>query len=106
MSDPALPVFEVLVTTSTDGVATVAVTGDVDTATAGELEQALLSAAAGTSELHVDLGAVSFIDSSGLRALIVARQAALDAGTSFSVVATTPAVDRLLRLTGLDDLLG
>jgi anti-sigma B factor antagonist len=104
MSDPALPAFEVVVT-ATNGAANVAVTGDVDTATAGELERALLEAAEGTSAVHVDLGSVSFIDSSGLRALIVARQAALDAGSEFGIVATTPAVDRLLRLTGLEDLL-
>jgi anti-anti-sigma factor len=104
MSDPALPTFTVSVSAE-GGVAKVAVAGDVDTATAGELERALLQAAEGTSAVHVDLGAVSSIDSSGLRALIVARQASLDGGTEFGIVATTPAVDRLLRLTGLEDLL-
>ncbi len=73
MSDPALPTFDVIVTVA-DGLANVAVTGDVDTATAGELERALVDAADGTTSVHVDHGAVSFIDASGLRALIVARQ--------------------------------
>ena len=99
-----MPAFEVS-TSRSDGVVRVAVTGDVDTATAGDLERALLSAAEQAAAVHVDLGKVSFIDSSGLRALIVARQAALDASGTFGIVATTPAVDRLLRLTGLEDLL-
>jgi anti-anti-sigma factor len=104
MADDATLGFDVS-STREDGIVRVAVRGDVDTATAGELERALLGQVADAATLHVDLGEVSFMDSSGLRALIVARQATLEADGTFGIVATTPAVDRLLRLTGLEELL-
>ncbi len=82
--------------------ARVVVQGEVDAATAGRIESALNDAIdRGTATIDVDLGGVGFIDSSGLRVLIVGRQRATEAGIGLRVVATTPAVERLFELTGL-----
>ena len=82
--------------------ALVTVSGEIDAATAGQIESALTEAIErGPAIIEVDLGDVGFIDSSGLRALIVSRQRAHDAGHTMMVVATTSAVDRLFELTGL-----
>jgi anti-anti-sigma factor len=98
--DPPLLAIEV---TSADGRSKVSVAGELDAASAGELEAALTAEVSASTAVELDLGGVGFIDSSGLRALLVAQQAADDAGGSLVLVATTPAVDRLLELTGLNE---
>jgi anti-anti-sigma factor len=105
--DPAMasqepPLLDVSVTRDDDR-SKVSVAGELDAASAGELEEALSEAVSAGTMIELDLGEVSFIDSSGLRALLVAQQAATDAGGSLVLVATTPAVDRLLELTGLNE---
>jgi anti-anti-sigma factor len=51
--------------------------------------------------LDVDLSAVSFIDSSGISALIAIRNAAREAGGSLVISKASPAVLRLFELSGL-----
>jgi anti-anti-sigma factor len=96
------PLLEVEVTGG-DGRSRVRVAGELDAASAAELEGALGSELSAGGVVELDLGNVSFIDSSGLRSLLVIQQGAADAGGSLVLVATTPAVDRLLELTGLED---
>jgi anti-sigma B factor antagonist len=52
----------------------------------------------------VDLTGVSFMDSSGLRALLRARESAASRGGSFTLVCPPGRVWRLLELTGVLDL--
>ena len=59
-----------------DSDALVVVSGEVDAATAGQVETALDEVIDRRVGVSIDLGNVGFIDSSGLRALIVARQRA------------------------------
>lgn len=58
------PLLDVAVTTD-DGRSRVSVAGELDAASAGELEAALSTVADGGT-VELDLGGVSFIDSSGL----------------------------------------
>ena len=78
--------------------------GQLDLVVEHELT-AVVSAAASTPEvtaLHFDLTQVTFIDSSGLRGLILSSQAALDMGLTFSIdVLEGGPVARLLDLTEL-----
>jgi anti-sigma B factor antagonist len=99
------PLFDVSVTTE-DGRTRVSVSGELDAATANDLEAALAAGVPGGTMVELDLGGVGFIDSSGLRALLVSQQTAEQTGGSLVLVATTPAVDRLLELTGLNDAFG
>jgi len=96
------PLLDVEVTTGGNR-SKVSVAGELDAASAGELEAVLAAQVSASAEVELDLGSVSFIDSSGLRALLVAQQTATDGGGSLILVATTPAVDRLLELTGLNE---
>jgi anti-sigma B factor antagonist len=62
-----------------------------------------LAASPRSITLHVpDL---TFIDSSGLRALLHARAAATDAGVAFRVSEPSPALRRIAEMTGIKDLL-
>jgi anti-anti-sigma factor len=52
----------------------------------------------------IDLGEVSFVDSAGLRFLLLARQRLAADGTTFVVRRSSGAVRRLMRLAGVSDL--
>jgi anti-sigma B factor antagonist len=86
----------------------VALEGEIDLAVQHDVEERLAEgvalAAADGCDLYVDLGAVTFIDSTGL-ACIVRAAASLDAsGHCVRLCAVPPLVLRLLELTGMSDL--
>jgi anti-sigma B factor antagonist len=82
--------------------------GDLDIATAGALLDSVtrLLAAGGVSQLLVDLAEVRFLDSSGVRALLQARQAVDAAGATFAVSRPREFVAEVLRMAAVDQLLG
>ena len=55
--------------------------------------------------ITVDTSALEFIDSSGLMALIRARDAAVESGVGFQVRDPSPALRRIAELSGLEELL-
>jgi anti-anti-sigma factor len=78
-------------------------TGDIDLATADELDGALLAATGDDRpdrHLVLDLGAVTFLDCAGLRPLVAARRRLMD---RFWLANPPPQVRRLLSLTGLTE---
>ena len=86
---------------------TVQVDGEIDTATSPELERLVRQACNDDDRaiVELDLSGVGFIDSSGLRALVVTQQAITEAGGSLRVVRPSSQVVRLLELTGLGETL-
>ena len=80
-----------------------AVSGEMDLAPVPELEQHLDFEGPGAIVV-LDLSAVSFIDSTGLRSIVWAHDEAADGGKELRVVAG-PKVLRLLQITGLDQRL-
>jgi anti-sigma B factor antagonist len=75
------------------------IVGEIDAASSGELSEELLEAArVGRGPIIVNLGHVSFLDSSGLKALVVAREAA---GPRLQVGTVNPVVRRVLEMTSL-----
>jgi anti-sigma B factor antagonist len=91
------PQFEVHV--NGDGVCIVR--GELDEYTGGELASALAAHPAVTG---LDLGEVSFVDSAGLRALLVIRRQREEAGTGLHVCRSSTVVRRVLRLAGIAHL--
>lgn len=84
----------------------IAVSGEVDIATAPEMHAAVAAAIARCPEggaVAADLTAVTFMDSSGLRALLAGHRLAGEAGVRFVVVADRPPVTRLFELTRVAD---
>ena len=80
--------------------------GELDMATADELRSIGIRALASLGErarLDVDMAALTFIDSSGLGALISIRNAAEDGGHEVALMNVSPSIVRLLELTGLRD---
>jgi anti-sigma B factor antagonist len=82
-----------------------AASGDLDLAAVepaeGEFHQAESPAA---KVIVVDLSRVEFIDSSGLRVLLLAASRASDAGRRFVVAGAGGQVKRVIEMTGSDQL--
>jgi anti-sigma B factor antagonist len=61
--------------------------------------------AASPRTITLNARGLTFIDSSGLRALLQARAAATDTGAAFRVSEPSPALRRMAEMTGTEDLL-
>jgi anti-sigma B factor antagonist len=80
--------------------------GELDLATAPQVEEALASAEDSAPGLiALDLSKLSFLDSSGLRTIVAADTRARDAGRRLAVVKGPDAVQRVFTITGLEDRL-
>jgi len=81
----------------------VAVRGDLDLHTAPELREVLGNAIdAGRSRIIVDLTETSYMDSSGLTALVVAHKRVRELGGQLVVVNVDPSIGRTFEITGLN----
>jgi len=80
----------------------VTVVGELDLASAPRLSTALTPEAQGASEVVLDLERVSFIDSSALRALVVAGRNLAEAGIKLQIGPRSEVVARVLEITQLD----
>jgi anti-sigma B factor antagonist len=82
------------------------VAGELDISTAPLLEEALGRAEAeGPPLLVIDLSGLSFMDSTGLRLLIGADARAREGGRRLVLVQGNEMIQRVLRLTRLDERL-
>ncbi|MEP6954195.1 MAG: STAS domain-containing protein [Solirubrobacteraceae bacterium] len=82
-----------------DGV--VRVRGELDVATASSLEKLLLRERERGEVVELDLSELGFMDSTGLRVLLRARQAAERGGWEVVLTAASPPVQRLFTLSGV-----
>jgi anti-anti-sigma factor len=80
----------------------VRVSGELDLATSTELEESLAGAISMARGVVLDLSGLSFMDSTGLAAIISALEQARASGVSFEFAEPLPAQpQRLLELTGV-----
>ena len=77
--------------------------GDLDLHGVTQLHQRLdeVRADGGIGLLELDLGQVTFIDSSGLQAILAARHVLEEAGTPTRIVSVSPPVTRVAEIAGL-----
>lgn len=76
--------------------------GEIDISTVTRMRECLFDLAASGRPLVADLDQVSFIDSTGLAALVGTAKRANACGGALYVVCGQPKVRQLFRLTGLD----
>ncbi|MFE1290245.1 STAS domain-containing protein [Streptomyces sp. NPDC058751] len=86
-------------TAARDGIVVVTVSGAIDRAGVAPLVQAL---APGGPRVVVDMGQVSFMDSSGLNALLAAHRDLVRAEGWLRLAAVPASVRRILRITGVE----
>ncbi|HEV2888258.1 MAG TPA: STAS domain-containing protein [Jatrophihabitans sp.] len=91
-------------TASSTGAHTVLeVHGEVDVHSASQLADRLVQIIdSGQQSVVVDLSRLSFIDSTGLGALVAARNRAQQTGAALRLVCTSERMLKLFRITGLD----
>lgn len=86
-----------------NGWVSIAVEGEVDLATVEKLQAAIDAVLGGSgSHLVVDLTATSFMDSTGLKALITSHRSFDEEGRSFAIAVNGGPVSRLIDLSGVD----
>jgi anti-sigma B factor antagonist len=86
-----------------DGYVTLRVSGEIDLHTAPTLRDSALAALRQHgSTLRVDLRDVPFMDSTGLEVLLATRRRAELEGGSLTLSGLSPAVLRVIEVTGLD----
>jgi anti-anti-sigma factor len=74
--------------------------GEIDTAAAGEFVEAVRVVARGSDGgVDVDLDLVHFMDSAGVRALVVLRR---ELGDQLRIVSVSPTVRRLFEMCGIE----
>jgi anti-sigma B factor antagonist len=83
----------------------VGLNGELDIVNAPSLDAELVALQADSVELVLDLRGVTFIDSTGLRALLAADERARSGGGRVVVVRGAAAVDRAFAVTQLDQRL-
>lgn len=96
--------FEVT-TSAGSGSVVVSLSGDVDLTVRDELTATLLAAVASSRVVIVDVGAVTFMDSSGIHGLVTAYRAAKQDGTQVHAVHAQGVIRDLFDITGVGELL-
>ena len=83
----------------------IAVTGELDLTSVGDLRRRVDAALAnGRPRVVVDLSGATHLDSSALAELLSAHQRALGLRGGLALVVTTPAIRRILEIRGVDGL--
>jgi len=80
--------------------------GRLDSQTAGDHEETLMSLLEGCSQgIAIDMSAVTHLSTAGIRVLLLTSRAYQAKGVPFVLHSLSPAVVEVVRITGLADLL-
>jgi anti-sigma B factor antagonist len=100
--EPGANAFAIIETRPDDRTIVIACAGELDLSTAPQLKWRLVDALeVGRAAIVIDLGDVTFMDSTALGVLVGARRS-LDVGARLAVVCTHPDVLNIFQISGLD----
>jgi anti-sigma B factor antagonist len=92
---------------ATDGIEVIDVQGEIDIYTAPRLRELLIHlVSTGSYQLVVNLDQVGFLDSTGLGVLVGGLRRVRARDGSLHLVCTQPRILKILRITGLTEVLG
>jgi anti-anti-sigma factor len=94
-------------TTERDGGVIVLVRGELDLATAPDLEEVVSERMDAGQEVVVDLRELQFMDSSGLRVLVAAHARSTNGGPRFAMVRAREGTEvaKIMSISGVDERL-
>jgi anti-sigma B factor antagonist len=96
------PSFEIRETVDTDGAARVTLIGELDIAVADGVEERLARLREQDRHTRLDLSQLDFIDSSGVRAILLALKHARQTGHALEVDREiSPTVQRMIEIMGI-----
>jgi anti-sigma B factor antagonist len=102
MSEPAVPGLEFESEENGEELI-LSLKGELDLVSAGLLETRIAELCAdGASRIVLEMGELGFMDSTGLRSLLVSQEVCTVNDCSFTISSLTPQVERLLELSGMD----
>jgi anti-sigma B factor antagonist len=84
---------------------TVTLAGELDIAAAPEVIKLMGGVVEGSTAVLLDIEAVTFMDSAGLRCVLVCERLCRDAGIAFALTPGSPRIRRLFAVAGLLDWL-
>ena len=84
---------------------TLAIEGRLDTTTAPELESVISSSFDGIDAVTLDLSALDYISSAGLRVLLSAQKKMTAKGGTLEVTGVNETVGEIFEVTGFSDIL-
>lgn len=87
-----------------DGRSVLAVGGEMDVYSAPAFREKVTEQLELDPLLVIDMGGLSFIDSTGLGVLVAGRNRSLERGGAISFVCSQDRILKLLRITGLDSV--
>jgi anti-sigma B factor antagonist len=90
---------------STGEQTTVTLAGELDIAAAPDVTTLMQGALNGSPAVKLDIEAVTFMDSAGLRCVLLCERLCRDAGVAFSLTPGSPRIRRLFAVAGLLDWL-
>jgi len=101
------PQFRVELETPVEDTAIVVLEGEVDIYSAPQFKEALLSGIdSGATAIVVDLGKVTFIDSTALGVLVSGAKRVRPRNGRLDIVCTDENITRIFEITGLDRIFG
>ena len=101
-SEPGANAFAIVEQRPDDHTVVIACDGELDLSTAPQLKWRLVDALeAGATAIVVDLGDVTFMDSTALGVLVGVRRS-LEVGARLAIVCTHPGVLNIFQISGLD----
>lgn len=103
-----IPQFEVSSQTDIDGAYVVRIAGELDISHEDEVRAELRRAVRESKTIVVDLTECEFIDSSGVRALLLGHEAQREQGgddAGFGVAASSDQIIRILSVMGVDKVI-
>ncbi len=86
------------------GVSKIVLTGRIDIAGALEIDMPMSLAGGTRRNVVVDLSAVEFMASLGLRSVVLCGKAVLSKGGKFALLSPQPAVEEVITTSGIDEL--
>ncbi len=98
-------IFTLAEETGDGGERVIRLVGELDIQSTPELERALLRARPAGQRVVLDLSELKFMDSTGLRVLLAAREAAEQGRWEIRLRAVPPNIRRLFDITGLHEAL-
>ncbi len=88
-----------------DAVTKVVLSGRIDVAGAHEIDMPMSIVAGSRRAVVIDLSAVEFMASMGLRSLVISAKSIVSKGGKVALLAPKPAVEEVITVSGIDQLI-
>ncbi len=87
-----------------DGVSIASLVGKLDSASAGDVQDAILDTIVSGTKLVFDLGECSFVSSAGLRVLLIFAKRVKSESASAAIASVSEEILEVMEMTGFDDM--